>query len=165
MDLLSYWLYDVLHNFNEIILYGAGYFATILYPELCQSGLKNKIAYVAVSKTDGTEKFKEFQIIQIDQIQCDKESVAVLVAVMQPYQDEVVEKVKSIGYKNIILGTDYLRMPENILRIYQGMNETEFLSLLFVVMSIRKKNIIKILQLFWKSRKIILSMNRIRSYI
>lgn len=126
MDLLSYWLYDVLHYFNEIILYGAGYFATILYPELCQSGLKNKIAYVAVSKTDGTEKFKEFQIIQIDQIQCDKESVAVLVAVMQPYQDEVVEKVKSIGYKNIILGTDYLRMPENILRIYQGMNETEF---------------------------------------
>jgi len=126
MEILGYCLYDTLQRFDGIIIYGAGNFATELYPVLYKRNLRDKIVCFAVSKAGEKEQFDEFEIKEIDTIQCDKERAAVMVAVTQLYQDEVIMKAREAGFKNIILGTDYIRTTENILRIFRGMEYPKF---------------------------------------
>lgn len=127
MKFLDYLLYCAIYKYDGFVVYGAGYFAAELYPVICKMGLQHKIICFAVSQEGERKKFEDFRIEQIDKIQCDKERTLVLTAVTQLYQDEVVMKSKEAGFKNIILGTDYTRTSENILRLYQGAEYSEFI--------------------------------------
>lgn len=127
MRFFDYLLIDDLQKYEGIVVYGAGWFAAKLFPILYQYKLLQKIISFAVSKADNNDKFEGYEIKEIDKIRCDKNKTVVLTAVSMLHQSSVILRAKDAGFKNILLGTDYIRSNENMLRIYQGMNYVQFI--------------------------------------
>ena len=127
MQFFEYILTGVLKEYQEIIIYGAGWFAEQIYPIFCKNGLQDRIICFAVSKMKGKEWFKEIEIKEIDDIECDKEKAAVLIAVTNQYVNEVITSTTTAGFKNVLVAVDYIRSDINMAKFYQGLEYEQFI--------------------------------------
>ncbi len=126
MRFFDYILNDVLQGYEEIIIYGAGWFAERIYPLLCKSGLQERIICFAVSELRDTKWFEDIEVKEISGIQCDKETVAVLIAVTSQYIDEIIANTQIAGFKNVIVAADYIRSYKNMIKLYRGLDYKKF---------------------------------------
>lgn len=127
MRFFDYMLNDVLQGYEEIIIYGAGWFAEQIYPILCRNGLRERVMCFAVSELKGKKWFGDIEIKEINDVQCDKDSVAVLVAVTDQYTDEVAASTRAAGFRNVIVAIDYIRSYKNMIKLYQGLGYEKFI--------------------------------------
>ena len=126
MNFFDYFLIDDLQQYKGFIIYGAGYWAKQVYPILCKGGLKEHIISVAVSKLEQDEQFEKHAVMQIDKIECDKDATAVLVSVDSRWQKEMLHNAQELGYRHILLLTDYARNSNNLFRLYSKLDYVEF---------------------------------------
>lgn len=126
MDFFDYFLIDDLQKYRGFIIYGTGYWAKQVYPVLCKGGLKEKIISFAVSKLEQDEQFEKHAVMQIDKIECDKDATAVLVSVDDRWQKEMLHNAQELGYRHILLLTDYAKSHNNLLRLYSKLDYVEF---------------------------------------
>lgn len=126
MHFWDYILIDDLQKYKGFIIYGVGYCAKQVYPILCNEELKGHIIAFAVSKLEQDEQFEKHAVMQIDEIECDKEATAVLVAVDGKWQKEMLHNAQELGYKNILLLTDYVKDCDHLLRLYSRLDYVEF---------------------------------------
>ncbi|MDE6053276.1 MAG: hypothetical protein K2G55_05850, partial [Lachnospiraceae bacterium] len=108
------------------IIYGVGYCTNQVYPILCKGGLKEHIIAFAVSKLEQDEQFEKHAVMQIDKIECDKDATVVLVSAHGIWQKEMLHNAQELGYRHILLLTDYVKDPNNLLRLYGKLNYVEF---------------------------------------
>jgi hypothetical protein len=91
----------LLKNTKSVIIYGAGSAARECYWYLDREGIKIKA--FAVSSMEGNPHYlHQLDVVQIDNIKADKDDLFV-VAVVKKYQDEIVTKLNSLGYMNVLL--------------------------------------------------------------
>lgn len=126
MDFFDYFLIDDLQKYKGFIIYGTGDWAKRVYPILCKRGLKEHIISFAVSKLEQDEQFEEHPVMQIDKIECDKDVTAVLVSVDDKWQKEMLHNAQQLGYRHILLLTDYAKGRNDLLRLYSKLDYVEF---------------------------------------
>ena len=97
MRVLDYLLNSVLQEYQEIIVYGAGWFAQQIYPILSKYKLQERIICFAVSKLKEEKWFEESEIKEFNDIQCDKSKVVVLIAVADVHIDEIIVNTQKAG--------------------------------------------------------------------
>lgn len=93
--------FSKLKNINTIILYGAGCIAN----EVAKALEYNKILQYMVVVTDkGTEhnKFRGKEIVNINDLKCDKKNAVVIVAMSKNNYDVVTAVLDQLGYYNVI---------------------------------------------------------------
>lgn len=93
--------FSKLKNINTIILYGAGCIAN----EVAKALEYNKILQYMVVVTDkGTEhnKFRGKEIVNINDLKCDKKNTVVIVAMSKNNYDVVTAVLDQLGYHNVI---------------------------------------------------------------
>ena len=93
--------FSKLKNINTIILYGAGCIAN----EVAKALEYNKILQYMVVVTDkGTEhnKFRGKEIVNINDLKCDKKNAVVIVAMSKNNYDAVTAVLEQLGYHNVI---------------------------------------------------------------
>ena len=100
-------LCEKLNQYANIIIYGTGYFAQEIYPQLVKCNLKNKILCFTQTKETGEASIDDIPIISIDNINYDKAECIVLIAVSKLYADEVKQTLSKYDYPNIISLIDY----------------------------------------------------------
>lgn len=126
MDLYDDFLIDDLQKCKSFIIYGVGYCAKQVYPILCSGGLKEHIISFAVSKLEQDEQFEKHAVMQLDKIECDKDTTAVLVCVDGRWQKEMLHNAQKLGYRHIFLLTNYVKNWENYFRWYGKLDYVEF---------------------------------------
>lgn len=126
MHFFDYFLVDDLQKYKSFIIYGTGYCSKQVYPILCKGGVKEKIISFAVSKLEQDEQFEKHTVMQIDKIECDKDATAVLVSVDGKWQKEMLHNAQELGYRHILLLTDYVKNNENLFRLYDKLDYVEF---------------------------------------
>ncbi len=126
MNFFDHFLVDDLRKYKGFIIYGTGYCAKQVYSILCKEELKEKIISFAVSKLEQDEQFEKHTVMQIDKIECDKDVTAVLVSVDGKWQKEMLHNAQELGYRHILLLTDYAKNNENLLRLYGGLDYVKF---------------------------------------
>lgn len=126
MQFIDYFLIDDLQKYKGFIIYGTGNYAKQVYPVLCKGGLKEKIISFAVSKLEQDEQFEGHVVMQIDKIGCDKGATAVLVAVDSKWEKDMLHNAQELGYKHILLLTNYVKSYKNLLRLYSKLDDVEF---------------------------------------
>lgn len=127
MRFLDYLLNSVLQEYQEIIVYGAGWFAQQIYPILSKYKLQERIICFAVSKLKEEKWFEESEIKEFNDIQCDKSKVVVLIAVADVHIDEIIVNTQKAGYKNIIVAANYIRSHKNMKKLYQSFSYEQFI--------------------------------------
>ncbi len=126
MNLFDYFLTNDLQKYKSFIIYGVGYCTRQVYPVLCNGGLEEHIISFAVSKLEQDEQFEKHAVMQIDKIECDKDATAVLVSVDEKWQKEMLHNAQELGYRHILLLTDYVKNSKNFFRLYSKLDYVEF---------------------------------------
>lgn len=126
MQFIDYFLIDDLQKYEGFIVYGTGHCAKQVYPILCKGGLKEKIISFAVSKLEQDDQFEKHAVMQIDKIECDKDTTAVLVSVESKWQKEMLYNAQELGYRHILLLTDYVKNCQNLPGLYSKLDYMDF---------------------------------------
>lgn len=100
-------LINVLKQYNEIVIYGAGKVAQYIYPYLIQHGMKEKIVCFAQTNPCEIENIDGINVLQIANLHCRMTDCVVLVAVSETYVDEIQQSVFHMGFANVISVMDY----------------------------------------------------------
>lgn len=100
-------LYETLNQYKAVIIYGAGEFAKIIYPQLIKYGLKKKIVCFAQTKVEEKTSIDGIPIVGIETCNYSKDESVVLIAVSNLYTDEIKEILQEYGYLNIVSLMDY----------------------------------------------------------
>lgn len=96
-----------LNKHQKIIIYGTGYFAQTIYPQLVTYGLKKKI--VCFTQTDeGAPVFIDgIPVINVKRLNYNKTECVVLIAVSKLYADEIKRTLLEYEYPHIVSMIDY----------------------------------------------------------
>lgn len=115
MYILMKELYDELNRHSKILIYGAGYYANIIYQKLKKAGLKNKIASFLVTDPNETGIIDEIHVEAASALALyDKEDIAILIAVSRKNEKEIIETLKTdYGIEHGIKLFDYIMQDEN----------------------------------------------------
>ena len=97
-----------LNQYEKIIIYGAGYFAREIYPQLVKSNLKKKIVcFTQTKETAEVSYIDGIPVINIDNINYNKEECVVLIAVSKLYTDEIKQTLSGYEYPNVVSLNEY----------------------------------------------------------
>ena len=89
----------LLKNAPCIILYGAGYIAHNTYLSMRE---KYKFTFCALSQKSEDDYFYDLPIKEIGDLAHLRDEAVVVMGVSQTYQNEVTDKLRELGFKNII---------------------------------------------------------------
>ena len=91
---------EKIKSYETVILYGAGRIAKRAIPYLSDIGIDKFI--VSVTKAGIDEHIFGNKVLSINEICCDKSQTVVLLAVSLLRQPEIIQTLKTIGYRDII---------------------------------------------------------------
>ncbi len=118
MYLLMNDLYQELNKFSEILIYGAGNYAKLIYPLLKRAGLKERIASFVVTEVQLNSGIDGIPIRTVKEIASfDREKSIVLAAVSDDYADEIVCILHEYKFINVLKMTDYLFTESDLVEI------------------------------------------------
>lgn len=105
-------LLEKCHSYENVIVYGAGKIGSF-FLENYANECKNIIGIAVTSKDDNEEKFGEYQIKNIEKYThyTNKEDVLVIVAIGKKHSEEVVDKLKKLGFENFVC-VDYAKLSK-----------------------------------------------------
>jgi len=122
-------LYDIISYFSQIIVYGVGNYAEIIYPMLKKSGLKDKVYAFAVTSVNAgdREDLDGIPVRLISEIpQYKTKDCAVLTAVSKVYEDEIVQLLQKLKFDYVIKLTDYIKQDEELIQIFRKQTDVQF---------------------------------------
>lgn len=94
----------LIQDSEQVVLYGAGNVAKIVYNFIQEQGLGDKVICFAVSNTQGKkETIYGKPLIQIDSCNFDKNKILVILAAREIYQKEMLDRLKMLDFKNILI--------------------------------------------------------------
>lgn len=129
MHIMMNGLYDVISRFPQIIVYGAGNYADIIYPMLKKAGLKDKIYALAVTSLNVGDK-EDLDGIPVQPIseisQYRTKDCVVLTAVSKAYEDEIVQILQNLHFDYVIKMTDYIKQEEELIEIFRKQTDVQF---------------------------------------
>lgn len=98
-----------LNEFQKIIIYGAGMYASEVYPYLKRAGMKEKIiTFVVTERENNIETIDEIPIKRFDDFEfANQENICVLISVSNRFVSEIEEKLKTKKLKNILRLVDF----------------------------------------------------------
>lgn len=110
-------LCETLNRYPQIIIYGTGDFAHIIYPQLVKYGLKEKIVcFTHTQDRDEGDSIDGIPVISIDKLNYDKSECVVLVAVSVLYHEEIKRTLQEYRYRHIVslitYQIDYRKLTE-----------------------------------------------------
>jgi hypothetical protein len=91
----------LLKNTKSVIIYGCGSAARECYWYLDREGIKIK-AFAVSSMEGNPQRLHQLDVVQVDNLKVDKDDLFI-VAVSKKYQAEIVSKLNSLGYTNVLL--------------------------------------------------------------
>ena len=97
-----------LQSYENIILYGTGYYSERLFKKISSLGLKEKILSFAVTELNENYFIDNIPVIQIDKLDCNKETSLVVVATSRKYEEEINKILYRLGYKNVVCLFDHI---------------------------------------------------------
>lgn len=97
-----------LDQYEKIIIYGTGNFAMEIYPLLVERGLKDKIVSFTQTHESVSVSIDGIPVISVEKLTYEKAECVVLVAVSQPYVNEIKKIISDCSYPNIVYLVDYL---------------------------------------------------------
>lgn len=100
-------LYEELNSFQNIIIYGTGEFARIVYPKLVNYGLKEKISCFTQTRKADIADIDGIPVADFSSLKFDSQQCAVLVAVSERYSHEIKQNLIQHGYLNCYYLTDF----------------------------------------------------------
>lgn len=107
MHLRNSVLCNELNRYQKIIIYGTGYFAQKIYPQLIKFNLRKKIVCFTQTEECGLVSIDGIPIINIKKINYNKEECVVLVAVSVLYANEIKRTLLEFEYPHIVSLIDY----------------------------------------------------------
>lgn len=87
MDFDTAALCEALNQYNNIIVYGMGYYAQEIYPYMIQGGLKEKIICFTQTNECKNKLYNGIPVININELDCNREDCVVLVATSELYTE------------------------------------------------------------------------------
>lgn len=105
-----------LNKYPKVLIYGAGYYANVIYQALKKVGLRDKVDSFLVTKLEGTEYIDGISIKEVSALTSysEKESI-ILISVNRLDEQEIIRTVKEVyGFENEIKLLDYI-MEDNAL--------------------------------------------------
>lgn len=97
-------------GYDNIVIYGAGDYACMIYPKLCEIGLRDRIsAFVVTKRTQENEEIDNIPVFQMNEMRIEKSTTLILVCVSEFYRKEIVDSLSMQEYKNILCIVDFLR--------------------------------------------------------
>lgn len=128
MHILMSSLYRIINQFPQILIYGTGYYASLVYPLLRNAGLKNRISSFVVSNLSEKDDVDGIPVRAVSEISAFQiENCAVLAAVSKGYEDEIVQVLKDFGSTQIIKLTDYIIQDDDLIEILRNQSDEQFL--------------------------------------
>lgn len=112
-----------LDDCQKLMIYGAGYYATQLYNNLCVCGLKNHICNFMVTKNlDNLCNIDDIPVMEIKDIDRIQEEVFLIVAVNAQYEAEIASEICGYVFQKIIYLSDYIVTDEIKRELYAGLS-------------------------------------------
>lgn len=105
-----------INKYPKVLIYGAGYYANVIYQALKKVGLRDKVDSFFVTNLEGTEYIDGITIKEASALASysEKESI-ILISVNRIDEKEIIRTVKeSYGFENEIKLLDYI-MEDNVL--------------------------------------------------
>lgn len=100
-------LYDMLQNYQNIIIYGAGKVGVSTFHELVDCGLSERILCFAVSeKKENPSVYERVSICEIYDLREYCENSLVIIATAQKYQAQIYRTLETLNFKHIITVTE-----------------------------------------------------------
>ncbi len=94
---------DVLSEYDSVIIYGAGYKGAEVYNALKVANKKYDFICFAVSeKQEGNDIKQGVPIESIHKLAREHKNAAVIIAVTERYEGEMIKNAKSLGFANIV---------------------------------------------------------------
>lgn len=100
-------LIQVLNQFEEIIIYGTGNYAHLIYPLLVKWGIKKKITCFTQTKKEEKDLIDGIPIVTLEELHVCKMKCVILIAVSNIYLVEIKEILLEYGYPNAVSLVDY----------------------------------------------------------
>lgn len=110
-------LYQQLNNFSEILVYGAGNYAKMIYPFLKKAGLKAKIASFIVTdiQEDDNMDIDGIQIKPVKEIASfDTDKCVVLIAVSNKYAKSITRTLQQYNFTHILELEDFFYVESDL---------------------------------------------------
>lgn len=100
-------LIPILNQYEEIIVYGTGNYAHMIYPLLVQWELKEKIICFTQTKESEADSIDRLPVVSLEKVHCNKIKCVVLIAVSELYLDEIKQTLSEYNYSNVLSLVDY----------------------------------------------------------
>lgn len=115
----------ILKSYKEIIIYGTGKYAQMIYPRLVKYGLKDKVRCFTQTDKGGENVIDGIPIIEAKRLDDPKKDCAVLVAVSELYGQEIKQWLTDHHYENIVLLSDYEIYPQKAEMLLRNADDFE----------------------------------------
>lgn len=108
-------LSDELNKYSKLLIYGAGYYANVIYQALKKEGLKDKIESFLVTDLNEVRNIDGINVNTASAMALyDKEKTAILIAVNRENEREIVKMLKQdYGFDHGIKLLDYIIQDDN----------------------------------------------------
>lgn len=118
-------LWSKLKDANKLVIYGAGYYGNLVLRQIekCRTDLEIVFAQTTLPVT---RKRNGRDCVCIEELAGDRETVLVLIAVLEETQPELVANIKRLGFKNYIcLGLELMTALECMGNFAAGQGDLE----------------------------------------
>lgn len=128
MHILLNNLYNEIRQFSQIVIYGAGNYAHLIYSELKKAGLKEMISFFVVTNQDKREYLDGIPVKSVSEISAAwKENCAVLLAVSEVYENEISRILQEFHFVRIIKLTDYMLQDHEFIDRLRQQTDEQFI--------------------------------------
>lgn len=97
-----------LDKYEEIFIWGAGFFGIDIYKRLCRTGRKKKVKNFVVTELNCSKNIENISVIAANELEELNDSCVILIAVLNSqYIDEIERVIYDKKYSNVIKLIDY----------------------------------------------------------
>lgn len=107
----DFWgLNHCINKFDKIYIYGAGKIADEIWKYFIKIKKEEKICgFVVSDSAENISQIDDKKVLEISEINAEKDHALLIVAVKQNNQYEIVKKLEAMSFKNIVLATKSMR--------------------------------------------------------
>ncbi|KAI4450882.1 hypothetical protein C823_005419 [Eubacterium plexicaudatum ASF492] len=128
MHILMSSLYSTIKQFSQIVIYGAGNYANLIYSELKKVGLKEMISSFVVTNLDERDEVDGIPVKSVGDISVvHVENCAVLIAVSEKYESEIIRILQNMHFAQIVKLTDYILQNSELIEMFRKQTDEQFI--------------------------------------
>ncbi len=115
MYILTKDLCDELNKYSKIVIYGAGYYANVIYQALKKAGLRDKIDSFLVTNLNATMDIDGINVKEVSKLALyNREKTVILITANRENEKEIVKTIQqNYGFSNKIKLLDYIIQDKN----------------------------------------------------